>query len=237
MHDDTTSFTRTGHSDYIFALAFSPDSTYLASASRDTTVRIWHVHSHNVGARFIAPSPDDDRESLGAINRAPTPINNNIEDCIVYHEHAHPLLSIAWSPDGKYIASGDTGGIIHIWEAETGKTILTYRGHTRFVRSIAWSPDGLYIASGGDYGDSTVQVWEPLTGKLIYTHHRQYRIFSVSWEPGGQHIASCSFDGSVQIWESFTGNVILSYSGHTGPIYTASWSPDGTFIASGGQDT
>ena len=41
MPDDTTSFTRTGHSDYIFALAFSPDSTYLASASRDTTVSIW----------------------------------------------------------------------------------------------------------------------------------------------------------------------------------------------------
>ncbi len=234
MPDDTTSFTRTGHSDYIFALAFSPDSTYLASASRDTTVRIWRMHSHNVGARFIAPSSDGDRESLeeGAINRAPTSINNNIdwksseedainraptsidnkiEQYIVYHEHVHPLLSVAWSPDGKFIASGDTGGIIHIWEAETGKTILTYHGHIRFVRSIAWSPGGLYIASGGDYGDSTVQVWEALTGKLIYAHHRQYRIFSVSWEPGGRHIASCSFDGSVQLWESFTGKVMLTY--------------------------
>src|SRR5438105_4974923 len=198
MSDDTTSFTSTGHSDYIFALAFSPDSTYLASASRDTTVSIWHMHSHNVEARFIALSSDDDRVSLGAINRASTTIvDNNIEEYIVYHEHVHPLLSATWSPDGKYIASGDTGGIIHIWEAETGKTILTYHGHIRFVRSIAWSPGGLYIASGGDYGDSTVQVWEALTGKLIYAHHRQYRIFSVSWEPGGQHIASRSEERRV----------------------------------------
>ncbi len=237
MPDDTTSFTRTGHSDYIFALAFSPDSAYLASASRDTTVRIWHMHSHDVGARFIAPHDSLSSSEEGAINRAPTTIvDNNIEQYIVYHEHVHPLLSVAWSPDGKYIASGDTGGIIHIWEAETGKTILTYHGHIRFVRSIAWSPNGLYIASGGDYGDSTVQVWETLTGKLIYTYHRQYRIFSISWEPAGRHIASCSFDGSVQLWKSFTGNVILSYSGHTGPIYTTSWSPDGKYIASGGQD-
>ena len=90
MPDDTTSFTRTGHSDYIFALAFSPDSTYLASASRDTTVSIWHMHSHNVEARFIALSSDDDRESLGAINRASTTIvDNNIEEYIVYHEMLH----------------------------------------------------------------------------------------------------------------------------------------------------
>src|SRR5437868_6872955 len=117
MSDDTTTFTCTGHSDYIFALAFSPDSAYLASASRDTTVRVWHMHSHNVGARFIAPSSDDSLSSSeeGAINRAPTSIDNNIEDSTIYHEHTHPVLSVAWSPDGKYIASGDTNGIIYIW--------------------------------------------------------------------------------------------------------------------------
>src|SRR5438874_9106527 len=101
MPDDTTSFTRTGHSDYIFALAFSPDSTYLASAYRDTTVRIWRMHSHNVGARFIAPSSNDSLSSSeeDAIYRAPTSIDNNFEQYIVYHEHVHPLLSVAWSAD------------------------------------------------------------------------------------------------------------------------------------------
>ena len=239
MSNDITSFTYTGHSDYIFALAFSPDSAYLASASRDTTVRIWRMHPHNVGARFIAPNSNGDESASqeGAIKHAPTSIvNNNIEEHIIYREHTHPLLSVAWSPNSKYIASGDTGGIIHTWEAETRKATLTYHGHTRFVRSIAWSPDGLYIASGGDYGDSTVQVWQAITGKNIFTHHRQYRIFAVTWEPGEQHIASSSFDGSVQIWEPFTGNVTLTYHGHTGPVYTSAWSPDGASIASGGQD-
>src|SRR5713226_4517761 len=103
MSDDTTSFTSTGHSDYIFALAFSPDSTYLASASRDTTVRIRQMHPYGVGARFIAPNDSLSLSQEGAIHRAPTTIvNNNIEERIIYREHTHPLLSVAWSPDGKY---------------------------------------------------------------------------------------------------------------------------------------
>ncbi len=120
-----------GHSDYIFSLAFSPDSTMLASASRDTTVRIWRINLSHMES----------------------------EDITVYREHKSSLLAVAWSPDGTYIASGDTSGAIHVWNALSGETLFIYRGHTRFARSIAWSPDGKYIVSGGDFGDSTAQVW------------------------------------------------------------------------------
>ncbi|HLX58607.1 MAG TPA: WD40 repeat domain-containing protein [Ktedonobacteraceae bacterium] len=211
---DTSPLTYRGHSDYIFALTFSPDGAHVASASRDATVRVWHINQHVH--------------------------NMDTEDITVYHEHgrdASSVLSVAWSPDGKYIASGDTTGIIQVWEAYPGKTMLTYHGHTRFVRGIAWSPDGQHIVSGGDFGDSTAQVWEALTGRHIYTHIRQYRIFAVSWEPRGRHIATCSFDGSVQLWDAYTGDVKLVYTGHSGPVYTSAWSPDAKLIASGGKDS
>ena len=134
----------------------------------------------------------------------------------IYRGHNKYVLSAAWSPGhGAYIASGDTAGIVQVWDAFTGSSIVSYHGHTRFVRSVAWSPDGRYIASGGDYGDSTAQVWQAFTGKQIYTHDQQYRIFSVAWAPdlsspsinrgattrGPTWIASSSFDGSVQVWQ------------------------------------
>ncbi len=220
-----------GHDDKVFALAWSPDGQYIASGSRDKTVRIW-----------------------GAVTG---------EDSHVYRGHNSCLLSLAWSPGVRnHIASGDTKGVVQVWEAFTGNNIVSYRGHTRFVRSVAWSADGQYIASGGDYGDSTVQVWQAFTGNRIYTHHGQYRIFTVAWNPvwgtgtlpGGQvmpndstsssrHrrcIASSSFDGVVQVWEigdvAFLERNTLSYRGHTGPVYTVSWSPDGMYLVSGGHD-
>src|ERR1700730_4796000 len=94
-----------GHSDYIFSLAFSPDSTTLASASRDRTARAWRIN----------------------------PSRMETEDITVYREHRSSLLSVAWSPGGKYIASGDTSGAVRIWDACSGETALTYRGHTRFA--------------------------------------------------------------------------------------------------------
>ncbi len=121
-----------------------------------------------------------------------------------------------------------------MWEAFTGANIVTYRGHTRFVRAIAWSPDGTHIASGGDYGDSTVQVWDAFNSKHVYTRNQQYRIFAVAWS--GERIASGSFDGSVQIWDWYTGDTIFIYRGHSAPVYTAAWSPNGAYIASGGHD-
>jgi WD40 repeat protein len=68
---------------------------------------------------------------------------------LMYHGHTNRIMSLAWSPDGKEIASGSADGTVQVWDASTGKTLLTYRGHTGFVGTVAWSPDGKDIASGG----------------------------------------------------------------------------------------
>src|SRR5437763_6982763 len=75
-----------------------------------------------------------------------------------------PVWCVAWSPDGKRIASGGVDKTVQVWDPVTGRTLLTYRGHTEKVQVAAWSPDGKYIASGSD--DTTVQIWDATTGTL-----------------------------------------------------------------------
>ena len=80
------------------------------------------------------------------------------------------VFAVAWSPDGKRIASGDSDGLVLVWDAFTGGHTYTYRGHVDYypghytsgaaVNSLAWSPDGKHIASASS--DSTVQVWQPM---------------------------------------------------------------------------
>jgi WD40 repeat protein len=74
-----------------------------------------------------------------------------------FRKHSERVNAVAWSSDGRYIASGDISGKIQVWNSADGELIYTYPGHSGSVRTVAWSPDGKYIASGG--GDTMVQVW------------------------------------------------------------------------------
>ena len=74
-----------------------------------------------------------------------------------YGQPTHPIRSVAWSPDGKRIASGSADKAVRVWDASSGHTLLTYRRHLDVVNSVAWSPDGKRLASASQ--DETVQVW------------------------------------------------------------------------------
>jgi WD40 repeat protein len=154
-----------------------------------------------------------------------------------YIGHANSVWSVAWSPDGKRIASGSADGTVQVWDATRGNRLLTYTGHTGTVFSVAWSPDDKRIASGS--ADSTVQVWDASTGShlLTYTGHASSYVGSVAWSPDGKHIASGSNDNTVQVWDASSGNHhLLTYTGHTDAVYNLAWSPDGKRIASGSND-
>src|SRR6266699_5295047 len=85
-----------------------------------------------------------------------------------YQGHSDYVSAVAWSPDGKRIASGSGDHTVKVWDATDGSHVYIYRGHSADVSTLAWSPDGKYIVSAGL--DNIVQVWEADSGKLIYTY-------------------------------------------------------------------
>lgn len=115
-----------------------------------------------------------------------------------YHGHTSLVFAVAWSPDGKRIASGGDDSTVQVWDASRGGLLLTYSGHTTGVRQLAWSPDGTRIVSGSN--DNTLQVWNATTGKRLVTSTIPLGpVFSVAWSPDGRHIASGSGDSTAQV--------------------------------------
>jgi WD40 repeat protein len=156
-----------------------------------------------------------------------------------YSGHTQYVAAVAWSPDGKRIASASGDGTVQVWDASNGSHVLTYRGHTGDVLDLAWSPNGKYIASAGL--DTTVQVWNAVTGAHITTYQgHSEAVFAVSWSPDSTRIVSGSGDGTVQVWNALTGKHLLTIGeqyAKGAPIEwnTVAWSPDGKRIAIGGS--
>src|SRR6202035_5417189 len=156
-----------------------------------------------------------------------------------YFGHSNYVTSVAWSPNGKRIASASSDHTAKVWDASSGGHVLTYRGHSADVLTLAWSPNGQYIATGSL--DNTVQIWNPTSGAQVYTYHGQSgAVFDLAWSPDNTRIASASSDGTVKIWGALTGNNLVTYTGPSslrGGIAASNavaWSPDGLLLAIGG---
>jgi eukaryotic-like serine/threonine-protein kinase len=146
--------------------------------------------------------------------------------------HTYAVQTLAWSPDGKYIASAGDDKVVHVWDAITGQIVCSYYGHAKGLWSLSWSPDSRSLLSGGS--DEVVQIWEAMRGRLLMSHsEHEGTIRAVAWSPSGLQVASAGDDQVVHVWDVSSSRVVYSYEEHTEAIYCLAWSPDGIYLASG----
>jgi WD40 repeat protein/serine/threonine protein kinase len=156
-------------------------------------------------------------------------------ELLTFTGHHAQLWRVAYSPDGKRIASASADSTVKIWSPTTGKEELTLRGHTDGVASVAFSPDGARLASSGY--DHTIKLWEARTGKLLHTFEGHSReVNRVVFSPDGTHLATAASDGTVKIWDVADGRQRSTLKGDPGGFVGVAFSPSGTLVAAGGFD-
>ncbi|KAH6877188.1 Pfs, NACHT and WD domain protein [Thelonectria olida] len=145
--------------------------------------------------------------------------------------HPKPITSIAFSHDGRLLASASMDRTAKIWDVVTGECIQTLRGHTYYIQSIAFSGTDYRIASAS--GDRMVKVWDAETAKCIWTlEGHTHSVVSVAFSQDSNLIASGSVDGTIKLWNPRTGTSIRTLEKHTRCVTSVAFSQDGHFLAS-----
>jgi WD40 repeat protein len=149
--------------------------------------------------------------------------------------HKSVINQIAWSPDGRILASPSNDRTIRLWDTESGEPRCTLEGHTKVVNSVAWSPDGRTLASVSL--DRTIRLWDAKSGEPCPTPERYpSKLYSVAWSPDGRTLASGPLYEPIPLWDADSGVLCGKLEGHDHAVNSVAWSPDGQTLASASDD-
>ena len=240
------------------ALAISPDSNTLASASDHKIVKLWDLNTKKVLAslsghsqavksvtfspdgKILATASDDKTIKLWQIE--------TLEEICTLLGHSHAVKSVAFSPDGQILASGSWDKTIKLWDVNTGTEICTMTGHQLQVNSVAFSPQGQLLASASY--DRTIRLWQI---PALESSHKEFQnrscysllgtlsdhawaVLTVAFSPDGKILATGSDDNTIKLWEVNTGQLICTLVGHSWSVVAVAFTADGETLLSASCD-
>ncbi|KAK6435460.1 hypothetical protein LTR95_008354 [Oleoguttula sp. CCFEE 5521] len=241
------------HREFVTSIAFSPDGTLVASASRDKTCAIRdtstgdvvHTLRDSLQFRCCAFSPHESLLALGYNNTTVSlwatgtqgrwRQSSTIRHPIKEDGYSLVLTAVAFMPDGRRLVTACMDKTIRLWDIESRALLKEMRGHVDDILDVAVSPDGQTIASGSR--DMTVGIWHTKTGAAIMRGqgHTSF-VNSVAFSPNGIFLVSGSSDTTIKAWKAKGLEGLATLQGHSGAVQAVAFSPDGWTLASASED-
>ncbi|MFC5954891.1 AAA family ATPase [Streptomyces pratens] len=149
--------------------------------------------------------------------------------------HADTVRDVAWSADGRLLATASRDGTARVYEAESGRQLCVLPCDGAMVESVSFSPDGSRLATAGR--DQVVRVWNVASGEPVRQLTGAGDIGrQVAWSPDGARVAATFKDQVTRVWEAGTGRLVQELRGHMGDVWGVAWSPDGSRLATASHD-
>ncbi len=231
----------------VTALAYSPDGKTLAASGRGEVLlldaatgelksRIPAGRDRVTALRFSAK---DGTLAIAASTAGEAHEVRLVRDgkATLATRHDDVIQAMAFSPDGRVLATAGYDRLLKLWDVEAGKEVRVLRDHSDSVYGLGFSPDGRLLASGG--ADRAVKVWDVATGSRLYTLGESTDwVYAAAWSPDGKHLAAAGVDRSIRVWEvdAMGGRVVHSVFAHEGPVTRLVYSADGKRLWSLSED-
>ncbi len=205
-----------GHSQGINSVAVFPDGQRVVTGNGDKTAKIWNART---GKELVTLRGHTDGDY----------------SIFMFPAMQHGVSSVAVFSDGQRVVTGSPDKTAKIWDARTGKELVTLRGHKDWVTSVAVFPDGQGVITGS--ADRTARIWDARTGKelVVLMGHTEW-VSSVVVFPDGKRVATGSWDKTAKIWDARTGKELVTLRGHLADVTSVAVFPDGQRVVTGGQD-